>query len=208
MPATTQAGAGRADDPSALVVIVDGLIDRAQRSPLMRRAPAQCSPEEQVALAQILADLSALRSMRSAVDALPALRVEQVGALWPELGTVLATRRAGRTKPREGGPAVEGGPGPDGTSQLDLLVETAPPQSEPAGDAEPAVIPTATADLAHLLLEALTVQGRALNSTQMLGWLESRGVTVAREQVMDALYRHENLFRRRGASQWVVASQE
>jgi hypothetical protein len=59
-----------------------------------------------------------------------------------------------------------------------------------------------------LLLEALTVQGRALNTTQMLAWLHERGAGATREDVMNTLFGHEELFKRRGAGHWVVAGRE
>lgn len=214
MPATSAGAVGRGEEPSALAIIVDGLIDRAQRSPLMRRPPAQCSPEEQAALAQILADLAALRALRSAVEALPMLRLDQVAVHWPDLGTLLVAARRGaasRPKPRETPPE----PSPADTVESALVdngPEPPPAAEEPVGptvaDAPAAATPASQSDLAHLLLEALTVQGRALNTTQMLTWLEERGMKVARQDITDTLYRHEELFRRRGTSQWVVAGQE
>ena len=202
---------GRADESSAFVILVDGLIDRIQRSPLMRRAPAQCSAEEQIALAGLLSDLVTLRNSRSAVENIAGARMDMISAHWPELDAVLATaRRSGaasraakvREVPSVGqGSLMDALAGEDSTDQVPAAeitessaAVTAPGQSGP--------------DLAHLLLEALTIQGRALNSTQMLAWLADRGGTATRSEVQDTLFRHEELFRKRGTGHWVVASQE
>ena len=214
---------GRGEEPSALDILIDGLIERAQRSPLMRRTPAQCSPEEQLALAGILADLVALRTLRSSLERLPLLRLDMLTTHWPELGSLLAANRrsgsAARHRTRDGQPGgsgnnsffdtlpLDGSVAEPATSDVapEPTIPTDAPPSEPTRS-EPAT--PSVADLAHLLLEALTVQGKALNTTQMLTWLQERGNQASREEVMNTLFRHEELFRRRGTSQWVVASQE
>src|SRR5579859_4174187 len=103
MPTTS--AVDRGGEPSVLVTVVDGLIDRAQRSPLMRRAPAQCTAEEQAMLAQVLADLAALRRLRASLEMQPPLRFDQVAAYWPELSGLLAPARRGaaanRARPRD-----------------------------------------------------------------------------------------------------------
>ena len=86
--------------------------------------------------------------------------------------------------------------------------ESAPTTQAEIAPAAAAGAETAGPDLAHLLLEALTVQGRALNTTQMLAWLAERGTQATREQVTTTLFRHEELFRKRGAGHWVVAGQD
>src|SRR5487761_680885 len=101
-------------EPSVLVALLDGLIDRAQRSPLMRRPPAQCTPEELQTLATLLSDLLSLRQTRSAIENLAGPRIDQVTTYWPELGTLLAAPRrvvpAARTRGREAGvPTAESG---------------------------------------------------------------------------------------------------
>jgi hypothetical protein len=94
-------------------------------------------------------------------------------------------------------------------------MQPAEPDGDGSGSAqpEPTSVPAKAAesgapDLAHLLLEALTVQGRALNTTQMLAWLSDRGTKATREEVTTTLFRHEELFRKRGPGHWVVAGQE
>lgn len=204
MAGTQQGQAARTDEPSALVLLIDGLIERVQRSPLMRRAPAQCSPEEQIALAGTLADLVTLRALRGEVARLPHLPLEQVTAHWPELGGLLSvSRRAARPKAREGGQsgAATGG-------LFDAVPTSAEAETPEVEEREEPAAPATGPDLAHPILEALTVQGKALNTTQMLTWLHDRGIAATREEVMDALFRHEELFRRRGGSYWAVASQE
>ena len=205
-----QSAAG--SEPPVLVALLDGLIDRAQRSPLMRRPPAQCTPEELQTLATLLGDLLALRQTRSAIENLAGPRIDQVTTYWPELGTLLAGARratpAARARgreagvPAEGGSLFEGGPATDADGNGQAAAQATPPLS-PAKAAE-----TGSRDLAHLLLEALTVQGRALNTTQMLAWLSERGTQATREEVTTTLFRHEELFRKRGAGHWVVAGQE
>lgn len=211
--------APRGDEPSALVVLVDGLIERVGRSPLMRRAPAQCSPEEQLALAGLLADLVSLREVREALETIPHPRLDLVQAHWPDVGAQLvpARRTAQRTRPgtRESSNATGSEPGGQGA----LFAPTTPEESEALAEPTDHPTPDETSvppapvetpgnvgpDLAHLLLEALTIQGRALNTTQMLAWLAERGTLVTREEVTNTLYRHEDLFRRRGPGHWVVA---
>jgi hypothetical protein len=198
---------------------VDGLIERIGRSPLMRRAPAQCSPEEQLALAGILADLVGLRELREALETLPYLRVDLVQAHWPEVGSQILPARRGAQRTRAGGREAGTPSGAEQSGQVALFAATAPIDSEALPDAEDHSTAAEAAvlvqleepagnpgpDLTHLLLEALTIQGRALNTTQMLAWLAERGTVVTREEVTNTLYRHEELFRRRGSGHWVVA---
>ncbi len=201
---------GQAGDPPVLVLVLDGLIDRVQRSPLMRRAPSQCTPEEQRELATLLADLLSLRQTRAALESVPGPKVEQVQAYWPELGAMLAPARRGGTAARPRTREAAGSA--EGASLFESLQPAEPvaPNEDAAGESptEPASAAAAgaeTSDLAHLLLEALTVQGRALNTTQMLAWLAERGTQATREQVTTTLFRHEELFRKRGAGHWVIA---
>jgi hypothetical protein len=212
MATTSSGGSDRGGEGSALLTLVDGLIERAQRSPLMRRAPAQCTPEEQATLAQVLADLAALRRVRAALEALPPVRPDQIAAYWPELGSLFGpARRSGgavRSRPREA--AAE--------SESASVLEAPPPEMAPEPEtpdqapassaAQPTESQEATPKLAPLLVEALSSQGRALNTTQMLGWLHERGVQATREQITDTLFRHEDMFRRRGTSLWVPAGRE
>ncbi|HVC82901.1 MAG TPA: hypothetical protein VNL35_20640 [Chloroflexota bacterium] len=206
-----QSAAG--SEPPVLVGLLDGLIDRVQRSPLMRRPPAQCTPEELQTLAALLSDLLSLRQTRSAIENLAGPRIDQVTTYWPELGALLAASRraapAARGRGREAGvPVADSGslfgaePMSDPNDNGQAAAQATPPTS-PAKGGE-----SGTPDLAHLLLEALTVQGRALNTTQMLAWLSERGTQATREEVTTTLFRHEELFRKRGAGHWVVASQE
>jgi hypothetical protein len=211
--------AARGDEPSALVVLVDGLIEHIGRSPLMRRPPAQCSPEEQHVLAGILSDLVGLRELREALEALPHLRVDLVQAHWPEVGSQLVPVRRGAQRTRAGGREAGAPSGSEQSGQAALFASTAPVDSEAPLDTEdhptaeedpvPVQLEESTGnlgpDLAHLLLEALTIQGRALNTTQMLAWLAERGTVATREAVTNTLYGHEELFRRRGSGHWVVA---
>jgi hypothetical protein len=198
---------GRSEEASALVLLLDSLIERVQRSPLMRRAPAQCSPEEQMALAALLADLVALRTLRISLERLPVLRLDQVSAHWPELGALLSASRrgGGKARPRDGALA-----GVATAALFDVSPPDIDPDQAPTEEPEPGEQATAapTTDLAHPILEALTVQGKALNTTQMLTWLHEHGIEANRGDVMDTLFRHEELFRRRGGSHWVVATQE
>jgi hypothetical protein len=194
--------AGRAEEPSALIVLLDGMIERVQRSPLMRRAPAQSTPEEQMALAALLADLVALRAVRAALDDLQPLKFEMLHTHWPELGTLLAAARRTGTKARgrESLPVPSGTPSETTPAEAETETDTAPPATPPPDEQTPP-----QPDLAHPLLEALTLHGRALNTTQLLNWLHERGIQAGREQVMHTLFRHEELFRRRGASYWTIA---
>jgi hypothetical protein len=196
-----------------LVALLDGLIDRLQRAPLMRKPPAQCTPEEQHALAALLSDLMTVRQTRISLENVPGPRLDQVAAYWPELAELLGgSRKAPTTTRPRAREAAAGG------SDRGNLFEGVPP-AEPEGGSSPPGRPAERAaavkategagpDLAHLLLEALTVQGRALNTTQMLAWLAERGTQVTREEVTTTLFRHEELFRKRGPGHWVVASQE
>jgi hypothetical protein len=203
---------GQAGEPPVLVLVLDGLIDRVQRSPLMRRAPSQCTPEEQRELASLLADLLALRQARAALESIPGPKAEQVQMYWPELGAMLTPPRRAGVGPR---PKVRDAAGaPDGASLFESLQPAEPATTNDAAGqespAEPAPASSSGAensgpDLAHLLLEAMTVQGRALNTTQMLAWLAERGTQATREQVTTTLFRHEELFRKRGAGHWVIA---
>jgi len=208
MATTSSGGLDRGGEQSALLTLMDGLIERVQRMPLMRRAPAQCTPEEQAALAQVLVDLAALRRARVTLEALPSVRHDQVTAYWPELGAVLGpVRRSGaRGGARSRDAAVEQEP----AALFDVPPpEPAPGEQTPAGDGEPvAEVQQAQTELTPLLTEALAGQGRALNTTQILSWLEERGVKATREQITDTLFRHEELFRKRGTSQWVAATRE
>lgn len=207
---------GRPGEPPVLAAILDGLLDRMQRAPLMRKAPAQCAPEEQQVLATLLGDLMSLRQARSAVESLAGPSLEQVNAYWPELAALLgASRRvpvAARLRGREPAPAL---------AESANLFESAPPAepettvviADQSATPEPDALvakarESGAPDLAHLLLEALTVQGRALNTTQMLAWLAERGTQATREEVTTTLFRHEEFFRKRGPGHWVVASQE
>lgn len=202
---------GRAETEELLLtaVLLDGLIDRIQRAPLMRRPPVQCSPEEQVELARILADLAVLRQARAGSGTLPPVRLSLCSAYWPELAALLVP-------PRSGGPgrakAREIVPERDAPSLFDVEAaspaDTAPvePIPAPVDDSRPA--PATGVEITELLVQALTETGRALNTTQMLAWLDTHGVKMTRETVIDTLFRHEDRFRRRGNSQWTVAGQE
>ncbi len=213
MAASRDGQSAVASEPPVLVTLLDGLIDRAQRSPLMRRPPAQCTPDELQALATLLSDLLSLRQSRSAIENLAGPRLDQITTYWPELAALLAASRraapAARTRGRDpGGSSQEGG-------SLFEGMQPAEPDGDGSGPAqpEPTIVPAKAADsgapdLAHLLLEALTVQGRALNTTQMLAWLSDRGTKATREEVTTTLFRHEELFRKRGPGHWVVAGQE
>jgi hypothetical protein len=182
----------------------------------MRRAPAQCSAEEQVEQAALLGDLVQLRALRHSVENLAGPRQDLLVTYWPELAALLApARRSTGGKPRStaGQPAQTLGglydalaPENDGAPTND---QPSTPPIEPATPA-PAdeTKPTTGPDLAHLLLEALTVQGRALNTTQMLAWLNERGTSASREDVMNTLFGHEELFKRRGPGHWLVAGRE
>jgi hypothetical protein len=208
----------RGEEPSALVVLVDGVIERIGRSPLMRRPPAQCSPEEQLALAALLADLVRLRELRKAVETLPYLDLELVQAHWPDLGMQLVPARRTAQRTRAGTRETAGTPDSEQGGQVALFTTVAPENQETLPDPTDYPVPAETGaspapveapqaagpDLAHLLLEALTIQGRALNTTQMLAWLAERGTVVTREEVTNTLYRHEDLFKRRGSGHWVV----
>jgi len=214
--AASQGGqSGLGSEPAVLVTLLDGLIDRALRSPLMRRPPAQCTPEEQQALATLLGDLLALRQARSTIEGSSGPRLDQVAAYWPELAALLGAPRrvttGARTRGREASPATDSG------NLFESVTPADPELPAPAASQLAAPDPATpgikagdggSPDLAHLLLEALTVQGRALNTTQMLAWLSERGTQATREEVTTALFRHEELFRKRGAGHWVVASQE
>jgi hypothetical protein len=211
--------AARGDEPSALAMLVDGLIERIGRSPLMRRAPAQCSVEEQLALAGLLADLVSLRELRKALETLPPLGLDLLQTHWPDVGAQLAPARRAAQRARAG--ARESGSTPDVEQGGQVALFTtmppeeseAPPESgeypaprEASEPPAPVEAPSSVGpDLAHLLLEALTLQGRALNTTQMLAWLAERGTVVTREEVTNTLYRHEALFKRRGSGHWMVA---
>ncbi|MDB5076643.1 MAG: hypothetical protein JWO42_2822, partial [Chloroflexi bacterium] len=213
--AGTQAVSGsRGDEQSVIIALLDGLLDRMLRSPLMRRAPAQCTAEEQMAQAALLGDLAELRALRASTEALPALRHEQVAAYWPELAAQLApSKRASSTKTRQS--AAQPAAPTLGGLYDNLQAEagsTPSEQDDPpaASAADVAGDPGSTEgpDLSHLLLEALTVQGRALNTTQMLAWLHERGTIATRTDVMNTLFGHEELFRKRGGGHWVVAGRE
>jgi hypothetical protein len=208
----------RGSGQSALLILVDGLIDRMLRSPLMRRAPAQCAPEEQEAQAALLGDIVAVRGMRQAVEALPHIEPDQVAEYWPELAALLAPARRGTTsRTRTGGsarpaPALGGlydalpsdtGDGPGGTDD-DTTTEIEEPPVGPL----PALSGGERPDLAPLLQTALQGSEKPLNTTQMLTWLHQRGSEATREDVMNALLGHEDLFKKRGAGQWMVSGRE
>lgn len=205
--------AGQTGEPPVLALLLDGLIDRVQRSPLMRRAPSQCTPEEQRDLSALLADLLTLRQVRAALETTPGPRLDQLQAYWPELGALLAPPRRAATRGRsreaagvaDGMSLFEGMQGGEPGNASDASTGSAEPEASPSQG--PAVESTGP-DLAHLLLEALTVQGRALNTTQMLAWLAEKGTQATREEVTTTLFRHEELFRKRGAGHWVVAGQD
>ncbi|MGH2347678.1 MAG: hypothetical protein ACRDG4_20820 [Chloroflexota bacterium] len=206
---------GQTSEPPVLALLLDGLIDRVQRSPLMRRAPSQCTPEEQRDLSALLADLLTLRQVRAALETTPGPRLDQLQAYWPELGALLAPPRRGGSAAR--GRSREAAGVADGMSLFEGIQGAEPDNASavPTGSAAPdpspaqeAVVESTGPDLAHLLLEALTVQGRALNTTQMLAWLAEKGTQATREEVTTTLFRHEELFRKRGAGHWVVAGQD
>jgi hypothetical protein len=206
----------RGDEQSVFIALLDGLLDRMSRSPLMRRAPAQCSPEEQVAQAALLGDLVTLRSLRAAVEALPAPPQEQVALYWPELASLLApVKRTASSRSRQA--AVPAAAPTLGGLYDNLEAATtsegqdeaqATPASDAAADETGEPASSSGPDLSHLLLEALTVQGRALNTTQMLAWLHERGTMATRTDVMNTLFGHEELFRKRSGGHWVVAGRE
>jgi hypothetical protein len=207
-------GAADAEGQLLVTMLLDGLIDRMQRLPLMRRPPAHCSPEEQVELARLLADLAGLRQARAEAGALPPVRMSVCATYWPELAALLAPPRGSRSAAKakevvaeretpslfDVGPAV-----PD-----DAAAAEPEPSSVDEGSPESPPSPPASsgAELTGLLVQALSETGRALNTTQMLSWLDAHGIKTTREVVIDTLFRHEDRFRRRGNSQWTVVGQE
>jgi hypothetical protein len=42
----------------------------------------------------------------------------------------------------------------------------------------------------------------------MLAWLHQQGATATREDVMNTLFGHEELFKKRGAGHWVMVGRE
>jgi hypothetical protein len=217
MAITSSGGSDRGGDQSALLTLIDGLIERAQRVPVMRRMPAQCTPDEQATLAQVLADLAALRRVRAALETLPPLRHDQIAAYWPELAALLGPARrsgaAGRARSREATAESETASLFDAPLPEQVPAEQVPepePAPEPRAsttNGEPAA-QAARPDLAPHLFDALAGHGRALNTTQLLSWLDEHGVQATREQITDTLFRHEDLFRRRGASQWTAVARD
>lgn len=210
--------ASRAGGQSALLAILDGLIDRMLKSPLMRRAPVQCGPEEQAAQASLLIDVVNVRALRSAAESLPTLSSEAMAEHWPEMAALLSpVRRSPALKPRQ---ATAMHPAPT----LGGLYDTLAPEGDVDGDrVDHDVILDAQAaelggldrgrsglaeDLTQLLKGALLAQGKPMNTTQMLTWLHQHGATATRENVMNALFAREDLFRKRGAGQWILVGRE
>src|SRR6476660_4072787 len=82
--------AGGAPGEGVLHLIMVGLIARLENSPLMRRAPAQCSPEEQRRLIGMLSGLAELRATESALGSVPGVDTALVEEVWPELAALVA----------------------------------------------------------------------------------------------------------------------
>jgi hypothetical protein len=220
MAGTQVAASNRAGGQSALIAILDGLIERMMRSPLMRRAPAQCGPDEQAALSALLVDVVSARSLRSAAEMLPALPYEVLAEHWPELIVLLSpsAKRVVPVKPRPVAPArsaqslgglydaLPSDPQEDG-EQPDQDSSTGVSTAVDIGGLEHEQ-PRRTGNLAELLKEALVALDKPLNTTQMLSWLHQRGESATREDVMNALFAREDLFRKRGAGQWILVGRE
>jgi len=208
----------RGEGPSALLALLDGLIDRMLRSPLMRRAPVQCGPEEQAAQAALLVDLVTVRSLRSTAESLPALPYEVLAEHWPDLAATLApSRRSMVAKPRLA-PTTRSAPALGGlydVLEVDQQEEghhagqdSAPDVSAVAGDGQHDEQDGRSEALVQLLKEALQALDKPQNTTQMLAWLHQRGEDATREDVMNALFAREDVFRKRGAGQWVLVGRE
>ena len=208
----------RGEGPSALLALLDGLIDRMLRSPLMRRAPVQCGPEEQAAQAALLADLVTVRSLRATAESLPALPYEVLAEYWPDLAAALApSRRPLVAKPR---PASSTRSAPALGSLYDVIdadqqdeghhavQDSAMEVSAVAADGQRAEPDGRSEALVQLLKEALQTLEKPQNTTQMLAWLHQRGEDATREDVMNALFSREDVFRKRGAGQWVLVGRE
>jgi hypothetical protein len=214
MAGTQISTVGRGGGPSALLALLDGLVDRMLKSPLMRRAPFQCGPEEQAAQAALLIDIVNVRSLRAAAEALPTLSQDVVAEHWPDLAAILApARRPASAKVRPPGAARP-------ATSLGGLYDSldAEPQ-EDGQDATPEALTTDTAgsdnehslrseELVGLLREELQASEKAQNTTQMLAWLHERGESATREEVMNALFAREDIFRKRGAGQWTLVGRE
>lgn len=81
-----QTGAGE----GALALMVAGLIGRIEGSELMRRSPAQCTPQEQTRLVHALTSLAGLRQSEQSLPALTDVDMAVVEEVWPELAALLA----------------------------------------------------------------------------------------------------------------------
>ena len=218
MAGTQVSPVSRGGGPSALLVLLDGLVDRMLRSPLMRRAPVQCEPEEQAAQAALLADIVNVRSLRATAESLPLLPYEAIAEHWPDLAAILApVRRSSAAKPRQAttsrsAPALGGlydgleiEQQEDGQQLGQDTAQDAPGADVAGMDHEQS---GRTEELVQHLKEALVALEKPQNTTQMLAWLHQRGESATREDVMNALFGREDVFRKRGAGQWILVGRE
>ncbi len=208
----------RGGGSSALLALLDGLVDRMLRSPLMRRAPVQCGPEEQAAQAALLVDIVNARALRAAAESLPALPFEVVAEHWPDLAAALGPAR--RSQAAKARPATTGKSSPSLGGLYDSLDADQQDDGHATDREATQDLPVAgsvgtEADassrseaLVQLLKEALSTQEKPQNTTQMLAWLHQRGESANREDVMNALFLREDLFRKRGAGQWALVGRE
>lgn len=103
--AGASARSGEASE-GALALMVAGLIGRIEGSELMRRSPAQCTPEEQTRLVHALTALTGLRQSQQSLPALTDVDMAVVEEVWPELAALLSSS-GGRSARRASAPQQE-----------------------------------------------------------------------------------------------------
>ncbi len=129
--------AGTAPDGGALHLLTAELTRRLEAAPLMQRAPAQCTHEEQARLGVLLHDLTVLRIGQTN---LPHISYSLLADVWPELAAVIAA-------PNGQVPAVTVQELPGTLAQTERADALPLPQTTPIVPPQPATNGAAPADL-------------------------------------------------------------
>ena len=200
-----------------LDLIVEGLLARVEASTLMRKPPAQCTPEEQAELIELLSSLAALRATQAALAAVPGIAPALVDRVWPELAGVLAGGPPGRGGRRAGGAASGTLPASIPPALPADVVDVEAPDAgvafagapAPPGDghtpgegalsaAEGRSPMGAYRDLGEAVLHVLRTDRRPWSASRIAARLQEADPLTPRKDVYDTLWHHPDLFRRTG----------
>jgi len=183
---------GGGDDDDLLQGIVAGLIARLRDQPLMGRAPAGCSPEEQERLIELLRGLSDLRASLAALGPIPIVSRALAEEVWPELAAALGVATPAPRGGAQGGAAA---------AQPPPMRQDQPPPTTPDVAFSPAeATPTGPGrrDLREQVRVVLHTDNRPWSGARIASRLQEADPLATREEVYNTLHRHSDLFRRTG----------